>query len=126
MITFSYGGCNYQLRNPELMNTMSIKRKLLEGRSASGMLYLYSKGIKIYRMRLTWSELTEQEKMAIESAFDAIDANEFVYTDHKGIDWTALIVSDTLDFNEIHDEPFAGIRHNTRYSVSLEIEVTAI
>ena len=136
MITFTYSGTTYNFRNPETSNVLEITQKALYGRTASGALYRYSKGIAFKKMVLKWENLTEEEKAQFITMFAAITTNAFDLRDHKLVEWDAVFLLDTLKFEEISDEKLSGenfylsgklinssTRQRGRYNLEVELEV---
>lgn len=122
MITFAFDGKEYQVRNPILSNILEVNQKALFGRSASGVLYRYNKGVTHKRLEMKWEELTEDEKTELLNAFVAIKTSQFSMTDHTGQTWLAILLVDKLAFETISDEESGSVRNNARYNCSIEIE----
>lgn len=135
MITFSYAGHEYKMRNPALNNILEVNQKALFGRTASGVLYRYNKGVKHNRVEMRFEEITQEEKNQLVDAFSAIRTEQFSLIDHAGKAWLAIFTSDKLSFEEISDntdadssfyvddrEIISSQRKNARYNVSIELE----
>lgn len=136
MIIFNYSAVNYFFSNPEWGNLKKVNNLITYGRSASGVLYRYQKGVTLRQVSLSWESLNEDEKKQMETAFAAINTNDFVLTDHKGKIWTARFLVGELNFEEFTDnflseenfnilgnEYASSIRNAGFYNLSLEIEV---
>ena len=137
MIYFTYSTTQYNFRNPDYQNVLEVTQKTLYGRTASGVLYRYSKGVAIKKYVLRWSEITEEEKTQLITVFSTIGTNSFTFRDHQNVSYTAYFLFETLKFEQISDdeenqESFylsgkkinSTIRKNGRYTVEIELEVS--
>lgn len=135
MITFSYAGQEYKMRNPALNNILEVNQKALFGRTASGVLYRYNKGVKHNRVEMRFEEMTQEEKNQLVDAFSEIRTEQFSLIDHAGKSWLAIFLSEKLSFEEISDdidadstfevddrEIVSSQRKNPRYNVTIELE----
>lgn len=136
MITFTYSSTTYNFRNPEHSNVLEITQKTLYGRTASGALYRYAKGVAFKKMVLKWENLTEEEKAQFITMFAAITTNQFDLRDHHLIEWDAVFLLDTMKFEEINDEKLtdesfylagklinSSTRKQGQYNLEIEMEV---
>lgn len=136
MILFNYSSVNYFFSNPQWGNIFKKNSITTFGRSASGVLYRYVKGVTLKQFSLGWENLNEDEKSQMETAFAAITTNDFTLTDHQGKIWTARFLSGEFNFEEVADELLieenfnisgniykSSMRHAGRYNLSLEIEI---
>ena len=74
------------IQNPDRGNTLNQKITYSIGRTAGNKVYAYKKGVNFKYVRLLWSELRNEEKVALETFFNNIDGpgNTFTYTDQIG------------------------------------------
>lgn len=137
MIHFTYSTTQYNFRNPDYQNILEVTQKTLFGRTASGVLYRYPKGIAFKRYILKWSELTEEEKTQLITVFSTIGTNSFTFRDHLNVSYTAYFILETLKFETISDDEenpesfylsgrkiYSTKRKNSRYNVEIELEVS--
>lgn len=142
-VKFKLDTIEINLQNPQRENALSLKRFQAQGRSAGGKLYVYEKGIRVQTVALSFNELRQDEKNALEDFYqDVADGglNIFQYTDHKGITWDAQFLNPSLEFTEIDDksissetfQPQAGdplypttTRGDGIWAVDIELELSA-
>lgn len=119
-VTFQSGQTQVTLRDPEFMNAEVASPRQAFGRTASGVVYVYDKGVEVRTMSLEFRYLDNDEKedledfhrTAVEGAYST-----FSFTDHRSRTWTARFVRD-IGFSEVRDG-----RWNCR--VQLEVEAAS-
>lgn len=102
-VIFAKNLTEINVQNPVRSNTHQLKKYQTLGRTASGNIYTYDKGINIKKLNLRFENLREDEKTALENFYDiTIDGimNTFDYTDHFGTTWTARFLNTELNFEE--------------------------
>ena len=117
-VVMQYGQTQLTLRDPEFANREETVLGQVRGRTASGVLYVYDKGVRSSRMTLEFRYLEESEKTALEAFHrDTVlgSLHTFSLTDHKGRQWTARFLGG-LEFTEVRDG---------RWNCLLELEVEA-
>jgi hypothetical protein len=118
-VTFVKVGTTVTVRNPERANRKRATRMQVSGRAASGDLYVYDKGVTLYRLALDFIEVSTTVKNSLEAFFiTTVQAQmqTFTYTDHNAVAWTARFVTPELEFTE---------HANGYWSFGFELEVVA-
>ena len=129
------------LQNPKRSNAYNLKKHQAMGRTASGNLYTYDKGVDIKKLVLEFEELRQSEKDNLESFYNTtVDGimNTFSLADHQGNTWTARFLNTELEFEEIDNVGktgttfiSGGISYPSTtwdegiYNTKIELEVTA-
>ena len=106
-VKFVSGATQAEIQNPVRGNSLKVKKYQTLGRTAGGTVYTYEKGTTTKEIELSFEELRESEKAALQSFFDTtVDGiqNTFTYTDHRGTAWTARFLEDELIFEETDSE----------------------
>ena len=130
------------IQNPKYDDTYIVAKKGALGRSAGGQRYYYTKGITVYTIRLTWDELRQDEKDALQDFFDRIVEGpryKFNMMDHNGRWWRAWFNDEEIEFSIVADETLTtgkfqvdgatGTEHPTStrrrsiWSTTIELEV---
>ena len=117
-VTFQSGETQVTLRDPEFENTEAASPKQALGRTASGAVYVYDKGVEVRTMSLEFRCLDNDEKddledfhrSTVEGAYTT-----FSFTDHRSGTWTARFIRD-IEFSEVLDG---------RWNCRIELEVEA-
>ena len=105
-VRFSYGETTVDVQNPDVQNTVALDKEQVVGRSVAGARYRYDRGVEVLTIRLSWSNLRDDEKVALLSFFETtVDGvmTAFTYTDHRGTAWSAQFVEPSLEFTERGD-----------------------
>ena len=90
-----------------MQNAIATEKIQVVGRSAAGGRYRYDRGVSIKTMRLSWNELRDAEKVALDGFFTTtVDGvmTQFTYTDHRGTAWDAYFADPVLEFTEVADK----------------------
>lgn len=142
-VRFVKGGTSEYIQNPILSNRYILDAFQSKGRTAGGELFVYDKAPdEVYKLALTFAELRDSEKEALESFF-VNDAEgmlyTFTYTDHEGTTWTARFLTPVLEFTSIADKRASTtsftsggvtypttVREESIWSVEFELEVVVI
>jgi hypothetical protein len=106
-VQFKSGATEVDLQNPDLGNELERERVQALGRTASGSPVVYDRGVAISRLKLTWNELRESEKVALDSFFTTTVTamqTSFTYTDQRGTAWTVRFAQPTLAWREVADQ----------------------
>ncbi len=142
-VRFVKGGTDFKMQNPDLRNKSPVQKFSGSRRAAGGQLYVYNKGITVYKMVMFWSNLRDSEKEDLQDFFDD-DANgmvnTFTFYDWRGRDWTARFLNDSFEPVEIIDSLDSGetfVSDGTTYpttvrttpaywAIGIELEVVEI
>lgn len=107
------------IQNPLRENKEIITKHQALGRSASGLVYTYDKGLTLYKLSLEFDELRQLEKDRLTSFWEtSVNGimNQFVYTDHTGKLWNARFLTTELDWIEKDSELSASGSYGAGYS----------
>ena len=132
------------LQNPIYDDAYIVAKKGALGRSAGGQRYYYSKGITVYTIRLTWDELRQAEKDALQAFYDNVadgPRHKFNFKDHNDHWYRAWFNDEELEFSIVGDETLTGTkfqvdgaagtkyptttRRRSIWAVTVELEVLA-
>lgn len=134
-VRFSYNTTNIEICNPIRDNILEVKKHQTLGRTASGQVYVYDKGIETKKLELEFKNLREDEKTNIENFFSLVDGilNQFSYESHRGDSYTARFLDPVLRFSETKNEGKFAFDYSNYYSgyrfsqgfwnVSIKLEV---
>jgi len=103
-VTFTKNATSFSISNPVRNNKKVIQKFQMLGRTASGGVYTYDKGVTTYKLELSFENLREDEKTLLENFYNTtIDGimNTFTYIDHQQIEYTARFLDTELNFEEI-------------------------
>lgn len=101
-VTFESGATQLTLRDPEYLNSEVSERQQSLGRTASGVVYVYDKGVEVRMMRLAFRYFDQSEKDGLEDFYrNTVEGalSSFTYTDHRSRVWTARFM-DAPEFSE--------------------------
>lgn len=137
-MSVKFGSSTY-IQNPDRQDELSYQDIHTIGRTASGNVYVYRKGVVLKKYTLTWNELREKEKAALQSFFESVNgpSTTFTFIDHFNVTWTARFLIDILNWKRIADESSSSgtftvsgstypttTRTNAVWSVTIELEVS--
>ena len=134
-IRMTYNTTIIELRNPERENVLEVNKRQVLGRTASGQVFTYEKGIETKKLELEFQRLRDDEKSNLESFFSTVDGimNTFTYKDHRGNTYTARFLDSILRFSEVLNEgksqygysTYNGFRFSKGFwNIAIKLEVS--
>jgi len=119
-VSFQSGQTTVTLPGPVPGSTVRQVKRQVAGRTASGQLYTYDKGVRTFRVVLAFESLSDAEKDSLitffhESANGVM--NSFAYTDSAGASFTARFASAEIALRKVAQNV---------WDVSFELELNAM
>jgi len=103
-VIFTKNLTEIEIQNPADSNAYQLKKYQVLGRTASGGVYTYDKGVDTKKLTLKFENLREDEKTALENFYNTTIngiMDTFSYTDHLETVWTARFLNTELNFEEL-------------------------
>ena len=100
MITLSYDTLEVEIRNPVFGNTDYIEKPAVIQKSRGLSTIYYNSSIKqiVYRLSLTFTDLTDTERGNLMSFFYNTLGQEITMVDHLDRTWTGVLLSPNNEF----------------------------
>ena len=106
-VTFASGATSIEIRAPELGNRWTTTKYQARGRTADGEPIVEDKGVEVARLSLSFADLDDDDRTALEDFFGAAKVDGSVHTfrfaDHNGATHNVRLMSDGLDWDEYDD-----------------------
>jgi hypothetical protein len=119
-VTFQYGQTSVTLPGPVPGSAVRQVKRQVAGRTASGQLYTYDKGVRAFHVTLAFESLSDSEKASLVSFFhDSANGvmNSFTYTDSTGASFTARFASPEIALRKVAQNV---------WDASIELELNAM
>ncbi len=119
-ITFQQGQTSVSLPGPVPGSSARQVKRQASGRTASGQLYTYDKGVRTFAVTLAFESLSDSEKDSLISFFHTNAngmMNSFTYTDSAGDTFTARFASPEIGLRKVAQNV---------WDASFELELSAM